>query len=66
MSDTSNQDRETLTRWRLVLGQQAEQHGMFVEGNAEVQGIEELIGFHFEKADGYRASATQSSGKQGW
>jgi Mg-chelatase subunit ChlD len=48
----NEQDRETLTRWRLVLGKEAEQHGMSCEGNDQAQQVEELIGFLFQDVDG--------------
>lgn len=47
-----DQDRETLTRWRLVLGKQAEQHGLSCAGNEDAQRVEELVGFLFEDCDG--------------
>lgn len=51
-TDPTPQDRETLTRWRLVLGKEAEQHGLSCAGNEEAERIEELVGFLFEEGDG--------------
>jgi Mg-chelatase subunit ChlD len=45
-------DPETLARWRLVLGQTAEQHGISCGDNAEAARVEELVGFLFEEGDG--------------
>src|SRR5262249_17420215 len=42
------QQRQTLTRWRLVLGKAAEQQGIGIDGDDEyAQRIEALIGFLF-------------------
>ena len=49
----------TLARWRLVLGKQAEAHGINADGDADAQRIETLVGFLFEGGDG------RSSGRQG-
>jgi Mg-chelatase subunit ChlD len=41
--------RQTLTRWRLILGQTAEQHGISLDGADErAARIEALVGFLFE------------------
>jgi Mg-chelatase subunit ChlD len=45
-------DPETLARWRLVLGQTAEQHGISCGENADAARVEELVGFLFEEGDG--------------
>lgn len=45
-------DNATLARWRLVLGQAAEAHGIHCSGNAEAERIEQLVGFLFEPAAG--------------
>lgn len=44
-------DPETLARWRLVLGQTAEQHGINCGDDADANRIEELVGFLFEEGD---------------
>ncbi len=41
-------DPHTLARWRLVLGQVAESHGIDCAGNAEAERIEQLVGFLFQ------------------
>ena len=41
-------DPHTLARWRLVLGQTAEQHGINCSGSGEAERIEQLVGFLFE------------------
>jgi Mg-chelatase subunit ChlD len=45
-------DPHTLARWRLVLGKAAEDHGISCGGDAEVERIEQLVGFLFEPAGG--------------
>src|SRR5437660_10851420 len=45
-------DPETLARWRLVLGQTAEQHGISCGEDADAARVEELVGFLFEEGDG--------------
>lgn len=53
MADMTNQQRQTLTRWRLVLGKDAEQHGIGIsEGDEEAQRIESLVGFLFGDSPG--------------
>jgi Mg-chelatase subunit ChlD len=42
----------TLARWRLVLGQVAEAHGISCSGNPDAERIEQLVGFLFEPCDG--------------
>ena len=44
-------DSHTLARWRLVLGQGAEQHNIDCSGDAQCQRIEELVGFLFDKPE---------------
>ena len=41
-------DPHTLARWRLVLGQTAEEHGINCGGDGEAERIEQLVGFLFE------------------
>lgn len=47
MSEPSNDNRPMLTRWRLVLGKSAEQHGITIGGDDEAERIEALVGFLF-------------------
>ena len=49
----------TLARWRLVLGKEAEAHGINADGDADAQRIEALVGFLFEGGTG------KASGRQG-
>lgn len=51
------QDPHTLARWRLVLGQVAEAHGISCGGNADAERIEQLVGFLFEPCDGNHAGS---------
>lgn len=44
----NDDDRHMLSRWRLVLGKQAEQNGITCEGDSACQQAEELVGFLFE------------------
>ena len=44
---------QTLTRWRLVLGDVAQQHGICIAGgDDEAQRIDALVGFLFEGGTG--------------
>ena len=53
MPDLTTQQRQTLTRWRLVLGDVAEQHGISIgDGEGEAARIEALIGFLFGEGAG--------------
>jgi Mg-chelatase subunit ChlD len=52
MSDLTAQQRQTLTRWRLVLGDVAEKHGIGLGGDAEAARIESLVGFLFGDGQG--------------
>jgi Mg-chelatase subunit ChlD len=48
MPELTNDDRQMLTRWRLVLGKTAEQHGIDIcGGDGEAHRIEALVGFLF-------------------
>ncbi len=42
-------DAHTIARWRLVLGQSAEQHQLNCEGDEQCKRIEQLIGFVFHE-----------------
>jgi Mg-chelatase subunit ChlD len=49
MANLTTQQRKSLTRWRLVLGQSAEQHGISLAGDDEQAArIEALVGFLFQ------------------
>ena len=62
----SSADRHTLSRWRLILGQQAEDHSISCAGDAECQRIEELVGFLFgEGGGGGGAGKGRAGGRQG-
>jgi len=53
MADVTAEQRQILTRWRLVLGKEAEQHGICIgAGDEQAQRIEALVGFLFEPAGG--------------
>jgi Mg-chelatase subunit ChlD len=45
-------DPQTLARWRLVLGQTAEQHGISCGDDGSAARVEELVGFLFEEGEG--------------
>lgn len=45
-------DSHTLARWRLVLGQEAEQHRISCAGDADCERIEQLVGFLFDDTAG--------------
>jgi Mg-chelatase subunit ChlD len=64
MADLTNQQRQTLTRWRLVLGTAAEQHGICIGSeDQEAQRIEALVGYLFDSPDG--SGQRQSKDRQG-
>jgi Mg-chelatase subunit ChlD len=53
MADLTNDERKTLTRWRLVLGKTAEQHGICIGGDdEESRRIEALVGYLFGPSNG--------------
>jgi uncharacterized protein with von Willebrand factor type A (vWA) domain len=45
------QDPHTLARWRLVLGKEAETHGISCQGDSDAERVERLVGFLFEEGD---------------
>lgn len=47
MPDLTQAQRKTLTRWRLVLGKAAEEHGIGLGDDEKAQRIEALVGFLF-------------------
>jgi Mg-chelatase subunit ChlD len=52
MAELDHDQRRMLTRWRLVLGKTAQQHGICIgEGDDEANRIEALVGFLFGDAD---------------
>ena len=51
MATLSRDQRQTLTRWRLVLGKSAEQHGIGLGDDEGAQRIESLVGFLFAGPD---------------
>jgi Mg-chelatase subunit ChlD len=62
MPDLTAQQRQTLSRWRLVLGQAAEEHGISLDGSdPQMARIEALVGFLFEGGDGGAAGAAGKS-----
>ncbi|OWK43742.1 VWA domain-containing protein [Fimbriiglobus ruber] len=56
-------DPHTLARWRLVLGQVAEQHGISCAGQADAERVEQLVGFLFEPGEGQ--GGAKGSGRGG-
>ena len=49
MPDSNLSQTQLLTRWRLVLGEDAERHGLCIAGDdEEAQRIDALVGFLFE------------------
>lgn len=62
MPDLTADDRQILTRWRLVLGKAAEQHGISIDGDDEdARRIESLVGYLFAEA----AGSGQAKDRQG-
>lgn len=50
MAELNAAQRATLTRWRLVLGKEAERHGLSIPGgDAASERIEALVGFLFDE-----------------
>lgn len=52
MKDITKEQRQVLTRWRLVLGKSAEQQGIGLGGDEQAARIESLIGFLFSDSGG--------------
>jgi len=62
MADLTNDQRKTLTRWRLVLGKTSEQHGICIgDDEDEARRIEALVGYLFADSD----SQGQTQDRQG-
>ena len=71
MPDPTPPQRQSLTRWRLVLGKAAEGHGISIDGGDEQAArIEALVGFLFgegrpgrpERPGGSPSRATAAAG----
>lgn len=62
-------DPHTLARWRLVLGKEAEQHGINCSGESEAERVEQLVGYLFEPSEpsdgAVGGRSTARSGGQG-
>lgn len=54
-----------LSRWRLVLGREAETHGIHCQADNTLQRIEQLMGFLFEPETGADAAKTPPESRQG-
>ena len=53
MANLTAQQTQTLTRWRLILGKDAEQHGICIgAGDEQAARIEALVGFLFGEGQG--------------
>jgi Mg-chelatase subunit ChlD len=53
MPDLTTEQRKTLSRWRLVLGESAENHGITLDGDDEqAQRVEALVGFLYGDGNG--------------
>jgi Mg-chelatase subunit ChlD len=52
----SKEDRQTLSRWRLILGKSAEAHDISCAGDEDCERIEELVGFLFGEGEGKPAA----------
>jgi Mg-chelatase subunit ChlD len=64
MAHIQPEQRQTLTRWRLVLGKSAEQHGICLAGgDTQAARIEALVGFLF--GDGGDGSGSTSADRSG-
>jgi len=65
MANLTAEKRKTLTRWRLILGKSADEHGVSIDGgDADAQRIEALVGFLFEPKMG-EGSESRSKGRSG-
>jgi Mg-chelatase subunit ChlD len=66
MTDLTPEQRKTLTRWRLVLGESAEEHGIQLAGDDEqAKRIEALVGFLFEGGAGAKPKPGDRRGGKG-
>src|SRR4051795_2361608 len=58
----TSQETQTLTRWRLVLGKNAEQHGICLgAGDEQAARIDALVGFLFGDGQGGGSGAGSGS-----
>lgn len=65
MSTNPQPDRQTLARWRVVLGKTAQQHGITCDGQAEYERIDELVGFLFGEGEGASGGTKPGGGREG-
>ncbi|HEX3601011.1 MAG TPA: VWA domain-containing protein [Lacipirellulaceae bacterium] len=66
MANLTSDQRQALTRWRLVLGKTAEQHGITIGDDEEARRIEALVGFLFApSAAGGQAQSQDRTGGLG-
>ncbi len=66
MAGLTNDERQMLTRWRLVLGKTAEQHGICIGGDDnEARRIEALVGYLFAPSDGGGGRSEDRTGGTG-
>ena len=62
MADLTHAQRKTLTRWRLVLGKAAEEHGIGLGDDEKMQRIEALVGFLFGTPGGKQKPGDRTGG----
>src|SRR3954462_3351052 len=66
MADLTTEQKQTLTRWRLVLGKSAERHGICLcKDDEEARRIEALVGFLFAPNGGSGGPGTQPKERTG-
>jgi Mg-chelatase subunit ChlD len=69
MTTPSEQNNEIISRWRLVLGKDAERHGISLtegtHGTGELGRIEELVGFLFEPGGAEALNGSPPKDRQG-
>ena len=61
----SAEDQHQLARWRLVLGQAAEEQGINCDSDERCQRIEDLVGFLFDPGTSPKNRADRQGGKGG-
>src|SRR5215211_1830744 len=65
MAELTAQQRQSLSRWRLVLGQAAEEHGITLDSaDAAMARVEALVGFLFEGGGDGKGQPGQSPQRQ--
>jgi len=62
VADLTHAQRKTLTRWRLVLGKAAEEHGIGLGDDEKMQRIEALVGFLFGTPGGKQKPGDRTGG----